>query len=184
MNFKLVLRDLLTSFQEQHIRYALIGGFALGLWGVPRATVDLDFLALREDMERVHKIMTLMGYVRQHYTENVSQYLSLKDTWGGVDFLHAFREASREMLHRAVDRSIFGGELQIKTLIVEDIIGLKLQSLCNNPLRAKGDMDDIEQLVALHRQGLDWDLLQGYFTIFAREDLYQKLLRGGGNEPF
>lgn len=36
----MVVERLLTLFEHQHIRYGLMGGFALGLWGAPRATVE------------------------------------------------------------------------------------------------------------------------------------------------
>jgi len=42
MDFKFIIEKLLTVFKEQDIQYALIGGLALGLWGVPRATVDIQ----------------------------------------------------------------------------------------------------------------------------------------------
>src|SRR3989338_7701214 len=76
MHFKLVLEKLLTDFDRHNIRYALMGGFALGAWGVPRSTVDIDFLVNREDMEKVDAIMRGLGYECRHKTENVSQYLS------------------------------------------------------------------------------------------------------------
>ncbi|MEC4684674.1 MAG: hypothetical protein VST71_02935 [Nitrospirota bacterium] len=43
MDFKFIIEKLMTAFKEQDIQYALIGGLGLGLWGVPRATVDIDF---------------------------------------------------------------------------------------------------------------------------------------------
>jgi len=33
MDFKLILQKLLTAFEKDGIRYGLIGGFAMGLWG-------------------------------------------------------------------------------------------------------------------------------------------------------
>lgn len=36
MDFKVVLEKLLAAFREVNIRYALMGGFAMGLWGVGR----------------------------------------------------------------------------------------------------------------------------------------------------
>ena len=56
MNFKLVIEKLITAFKDAEIRYALIGGFALGLWGVPRATVDIDFLVNKDDMGKVNEL--------------------------------------------------------------------------------------------------------------------------------
>ncbi len=41
MDFKLILEKLLTSFERDSICYALIGGMALGAWGVPRGTKEV-----------------------------------------------------------------------------------------------------------------------------------------------
>jgi len=178
MDFKLVLSKLLTAFAEHSIRYALMGGFAMGLWGGSRSTVDLDFLVHKDDTEKVQGIMTGLGYERLHHTQEVSQYASSLRVFGGVDFVHAFRKASVEMIGRAVEKEIFGGALKIRTLIPEDIIGLKLQSIYNNPSREKTDLADIEMLISLHRSDLDMELLRKYFRIFEMGNLYQRLFEG------
>lgn len=175
MEFKLVLSKLLTAFEEQNIRYALMGGFAMGLWGGTRSTVDLDFLISRDDMPKAHKIMTSLGYELHHHSVNVSQYISPLDRFGGIDFIHAFREASIDMLQRAKDKMIFGGTLSVKTLMPEDIIGLKLQSIYNNSARKTTDMADIEMLVSLLKPTLDRQLLKRYFTLFEMEDIYRDM---------
>lgn len=74
MDFERVLRTLLADFTHQQIRYAAIGGFALGVLGVPRATMDLDFLVQRDDLHKLHRVLTTLGYQRYVQTENVSQY--------------------------------------------------------------------------------------------------------------
>ena len=38
------LRDVFSSFQKYEVRYLVIGGIAAVLYGVPRATFDLDIL--------------------------------------------------------------------------------------------------------------------------------------------
>lgn len=175
MDFKHVLEKLLTAFKEQDIRYALMGGFAMGLWGGSRATVDLDFLAHQGDMPKIHGIVTALGYEIHHKTENVSQYTSPLKVFGGIDFIHAFREASVDMLQRAVEKDIFSGKMKIKILIPEDIIGLKLQAVYNNPTREKIDMPDIELLVSVNNKNLDWELIEKYCKIFNMEDVCRKL---------
>ena len=44
MNFALVIAEVCGRLDAAHIRYALIGGFAMALRGVQRATMDLDIL--------------------------------------------------------------------------------------------------------------------------------------------
>ena len=82
------------------------------------------------------------------------------------------------MLERAKIKDVFVGSLKIKTLIPEDIIGLKLQSVFNNPSREQIDIADIETLISIHKDNLDRELLKRYFSIFKMEDLYKRLFEG------
>ncbi len=175
MNFKLVLEKLTAAFQRGDIRYALMGGFAMGLWGVGRSTVDLDMLVERKDIGKVETIMQDLGYLCRHRSENVSQYVSEVNIFGEVDFLHAFREASLDMLARAEEKAIFGNELSVRVLRPEDIVALKLQAIKNNPKREQGDIADIESLLLLHKEIVDWGLVEKYFKIFGMEDLLRKI---------
>ena len=61
MDFERVLKSLLADFDYQQIRYAAIGGFALGVLGIPRATMDLDFLVQRDDLDKLHIVLTTLG---------------------------------------------------------------------------------------------------------------------------
>jgi len=153
MNFRTVTGQLIQNFVEEKISYALIGGYAVGLWGVARGTVDMDFLILRDDLARLDLIMGRLGFSLLHRSENVSQFDSPA---GGVDFLHAFRQHSRAMLERAVERSIFAGEVTVRVLLPVDLIGMKIQAMSNDPNRTGLDRYDIEELMRLHGQTLDW----------------------------
>ena len=166
---------LLKLLGERRVRYGLMGGFALGLWGVARATVDLDFLVDRKDLEKVEKIMSEQGYECKFRSENVSQYVSPLKTFGEIDFLHAFRQASVEMLERAEEKEIFGGELKIRVLRPEDLIGLKLQAIKNNPSRKESDLADIRALSAAQKGRLDWPQIKRYAEILDAEDLLTEL---------
>ena len=57
MDFKAVLSLIIKRFSKEQVRYALMGGFALGALGVPRATIDLDFLVYRDDLPKIDSIM-------------------------------------------------------------------------------------------------------------------------------
>lgn len=39
------LRELIVGLEKERVRYCIIGALALGAWGQPRATQDLDVLA-------------------------------------------------------------------------------------------------------------------------------------------
>lgn len=175
MDFKSVLTALLSRFAEREVRYALMGGFALGLWGVGRTTVDLDFLAHRDDGEKIRKIMRELDYECRYESENVSQYISPVKVFGEVDFLHAFRQASLEMLQRAEMKDVFEGALRIKVLRPEDLIGLKLQAIRNDPLRKEADIADIRLLISAYPGDLDWELIDRYVEVLELRDLWREI---------
>ena len=166
MDFERVLRALLEGFEREHIRYAALGGFALGALKVPRTTHDLDFLVHRDDLMRLDTMLGALGYQQRAKTENVMHYTHADPAWGAIDFLLAFRQFSLAMLQRAQGLPIFGGSLTVKVLQPEDVIGFKVQAMANNPLRARKELVDIESLMAYYGKKLDWHRIQEYFDLF------------------
>lgn len=166
MDFQQVLPALLEAFRQQPIRYAALGGFALGVLKVPRTTQDLDFLVHRDDLDSLDQVMSRLGYHLVGRTENASRYLHGDSGWGAVDALHAFRTFSLAMLERAQSYPVFDGTVTVKVLQPEDVIGFKVQGMANNPMRVTQDLVDIETLMAYYRHKLDWARIQEYFDLF------------------
>lgn len=166
MDFERVLKTLLEEFERHHIRYAAIGGFALGALGAGRMTRDLDFLVDRDDVSALHDALMKLGYERFNHTENLSQYRHADGQWVGLDFIHAFRAAAHDMIARAKPYPIFRDTASIQVVGPEDVIGLKVQAIANNPERRAQDQADIEQLMALYRHQLDWKRIQAYYDLF------------------
>lgn len=53
---------IIQAFSASRLEYALCGGMALAVYGIPRATVDMDFLILPESAEVAKKIAANLGY--------------------------------------------------------------------------------------------------------------------------
>lgn len=177
MNFLSTLSLLETRFAEQGVTYALIGGFAMALRGVQRMTADLDFLVMLEDLPEADAILSALGYRRIFHSENVSHYEGENAELGRVDVLHAFRGPSLGMLQRAELLPVTP-EVSVRVAQVEDLIGLKVQALSNNPSRALGDWHDVYMLVqaaGAAKNPLDWDLLGEYLSLFGQEARLEEL---------
>ena len=177
MDFERVLKALLADFDYQQIRYAAIGGFALGVLGIPRATMDLDFLVQRDDLDKLQIVLTTLGYQRYVQTENVSQYRHAEALWGSVDIVHAFRKAALGMLSRAKGYPIFGGAQEVRVINPEDLIGLKVQAMVNDPDRRSQEMADIERVMAVYGQRLDWQRIEEFYELFDLSDDARRLRR-------
>lgn len=80
------------------------------------------------------------------------------------------------MLQRAVEKEVFG-MMKIKSLIPEDIIGLKLQAIRNDPERQQGEIEDIMFLVENYKDKMDWSLIEQYVRILKTEELYKEICK-------
>ncbi len=179
MNFKEVLLLLLKRFADGGIEPALSGGLALSTMGVFRFTRDIDFLLPAESADAVDRIMADLGYEKQDFSNpEIVSYRSPLKVFGQVDFLLARREYTKAMLQRAKALPVLDGELTVRTLLPEDVIGLKVQAVANDPgNRYAIDAPDIQRLLRLHRGSMNMGLVREYFCIFEKEDLLDEWLR-------
>ena len=183
MNFESSLHKLIGFLEKEPKSYAVIGGFALGLYGVARATMDLDFLINKCRADSLKDFMHKQKAQIIHESENVIQFRSPLGAVGSVDFLYAFRAPSLEMLVRSKRHKIFQGQIVIKALIPEDLIGLKIQAMVNNPKRKLYDADDIRRLIEGNERSIEWKIIEKHFTLFGQQELFKKLKDSyGGKE--
>jgi len=59
------LTSLVGVLETKQIEYSICGGIAMAVWGVPRATVDIDILIEESDLDRVNAVAASLGYVHR-----------------------------------------------------------------------------------------------------------------------
>ena len=183
MDFKKVLILLNKELTANDIHWALIGGFAMAAHGVLRTTLDIDLLVLAQDMNNADTILTNNNYKCFYKSENVSQYVSNLKPLGRIDVLHAFREISISMLNRAKKIKLFEN-IEIPVLIIEDIIGLKIQAMANDKKLKLSEMNDIDLLIKQkikQNSNIHWELLREYFELFKMQNIYKEFRQEYGN---
>ena len=156
--------------QKNGIRHALIGGFALAVHGINRATVDIDFLAEGSRKDDIQRLMIENGFILNHSSSEVLQFKGI----GFVDILLANRPLSQQMLlNSKIEKN-----LSVHVLTVEDLIGLKIQAYINDSSREYQDKADIQSLISKH-SNLDWSAVKKYADLFGEwnkiESLKEKL---------
>lgn len=157
MTLRRALETIHNVLTINDIDHALIGGFALAIHGVPRATGDIDLLIDERSKDLVISTLTKNGFSVEIQTPEVLHFSGPCR----LDILLARRPLSKEMLNRAKKYP----PVEIKCLDVEDIIGLKIQAFVNNRKREFQDKADILNLVQKH-QNLDWDRIKTYADLF------------------
>ena len=55
-------KAIIAALSEPEIDYAVCGGLAMAVYGLPRATVDIDLLILADDFGRVKQAVQPLGY--------------------------------------------------------------------------------------------------------------------------
>lgn len=74
------------------------------------------------------------------------------------------------MLDRATDHPALGGSQSLRTAQPEDVIGLKVQAMCNDPGRRAQEQTDIERLMARYGRELDWQRIEEFYEVFGLAD--------------
>lgn len=135
---------LTEKFEGNGIPVCLIGAFALGFYGLPRHTVDIDFMADAAHWKQILNIMTTTGYTCFQKTYSFAQFDSDYDIFGKVDFMLVDTQDGRDMLSRSVkvDAEIMG---EIRVVQPSDYIILKLLAIANNKDRQLKDESDIAE---------------------------------------
>jgi len=178
MNLKEVIKILIARFQKNDIDFVLTGGLALSTMGIFRFTKDIDFLVYDESKKIIHEIMTDLDYQKQEFSsEEIFSYWSPIKALGQVDYLFARRKYTKAMMRRAKKSSVFDGKYKLKTILPEDLIGLKVQAISNDPgNRFPVDAPDIQRILQIKIDEIDMELVRMYFELFGKEDLLDEWL--------
>jgi hypothetical protein len=144
-----VLRDFVHVFERLGIPYALMGGLAVRVYGIPRATYDIDFTIglVEQDLDKLRAEATGRGYSipeagawmdRVAGMPLVKFHLFSRERVIDIDLFLAKCPFQHSLLQRRRREKIDGLELALVT--PEDLILLKL--LASRP-RDLADIGDV-----------------------------------------
>jgi hypothetical protein len=169
VDFATVLGVVSGFLEEQGFRYAVIGGVALISYGLPRTTLDLDFIVEASAQSDLIRFLESRGYKTLHrssgYSNHVHPDLLL---WGSLDFVYVSGETSQE-LFAACKTTTGPGGLPIRVPKPEHLAALKVTAMKNDPARALQDMADVRFLLNL--PGVDRFQIKDYFD---RQDMRER----------
>ena len=168
MGLKSAITKIHSLLKSKNIDHALIGGFALAVHGINRATGDLDLLVDENDKDQLLQVLDHAGYKVMSSTEDV---VHLEGSVH-LDILFARRPIARKMLSHATPAQ----GLEVKCVGPEDLIGLKIQAYCNDPRRELQDKADIQFLIRKYPQ-MNWKQVQEYAELFGEWNAIQEIKR-------
>ena len=159
MKLKDLLAPLDELFRQERIKYAVIGGYAVAVWGEVRATRDVDLLCSAADLD---PLVAALAKADVHYERRtgdpddpISEVVKIdvsseQDTYV-IDVLAGIRGAPRGIVERARQVTLEGLVLPVAS--PEDTVLLKLLAGSHR------DVDDALGIVRMQAGRLDLALL-------------------------
>jgi hypothetical protein len=150
-SFDAILAVVADEIPKAEVDCLLIGGFAVNHYGYSRNTLDVDFVIVAEDLEKVRRVMLDAGFVNVSVHDNVVFFRAGANE-PRVDFLRVNGTTMRTLLADAVPIEVLGHTLRVPSL--RDLLAMKIFALAQNTARRMGkDLPDIAFLTVLN--GLD-----------------------------
>lgn len=154
----IVLRQVVECLRRARVQYAIIGAWALSLWGKPRGTADLDFLVLVDDqeLERLTAFMTRAGIEVDEAWQRWNPLLRgsqvrFQNREVTIDFLCPRDRHDQEIFRRRQKKRVEGRYYWVVSL--EDFILQKLK------VGRPRDFEDALSVVERFREKLDRNYL-------------------------
>lgn len=148
-----VLEIISRNLTQNKIPFAVVGAIALGLYGFPRFTSDIDLITEGRLWPGLDSIMKKLGYSCYQKTDVFAQFESELGAMGYIDFMFVNTPDGLDILNRSV---LVEDELLGKVPVVQptDYIILKMMAIANNPDRSLKDKADLSTFITLYRNRL------------------------------
>jgi hypothetical protein len=149
MDFFRELIDLTDALDAAGVDYALCGGVALAIHGVPRATQDIDLLVRPEDLEGLRKTARTCGFGLESFPMDFSSGITIQRFTKLVDGQPLMLDALLvgKSLEAVWDgrqtAEIEGGRMRVVSR--DGLIALKLAAA------RPQDLVDVQRLQEIHR---------------------------------
>jgi hypothetical protein len=150
------LADLCRALEEERLPYMLVGGQANAVWGLPRATLDIDVTIWAED--RSDAVGALAARFRVLVNDPAAfvgdtRVLPLESDQGvRIDVIFGLLPFEEEAIRRA--RTVRIGETGVRVCTPEDLILMKIVS------RRARDLDDARGVASCRFHELDLAYLE------------------------
>lgn len=172
MQFDEVLRTWKEFFEREGVRYAVIGGLAMRVWGRARFTNDVDIVVSRSDAARVVSHAESLGYETLFVSPAFSNHLHPDRRLGRLDFMFVDDDKGRPMFESAVLKAVVG-DVEAPVVRPEYLAMMKAVAMKNAPMRALYEGEDVR--VLLNVPGVDRKLIRDYFEQIGMLELFDAI---------
>ncbi len=143
-----MLDELTGFFTDHELRWAVIGGVAMAAYGLPRTTLDLDFVADRSAQDAIVSHLEAQGYRTLYRSEGYSNHRHDDAERGRVDFVYVSGDTG-ELLFGHVRQVPGPGGSTIRVPGPEHVAALKVHAMASDATRKAQELADLRFLLTL-----------------------------------
>jgi hypothetical protein len=172
MGLQEIFETVSSFFENEHIDYAVIGGFALYGFGYVRATRDIDFVIRLENQNQVLDYLIGLGFETINCSSAFSNHVH---PIGGlqIDLMYV-TGGTADQIFSSVQRRIIFKERKFPVVSAEHLIAMKLFAASNNPERRFRDLADIKEI--LKNAEVDKGTIRKLFGKYKMEEYYGAII--------
>jgi hypothetical protein len=146
-------RELLDAFNAHGVEYVVVGGHAVGAYGEPRLTKDLDILirGTKENGERVFRALAAYGapiadYQPSDFFDRPGQVIQFGVPPNRIDILQSISGVPTEDIWRDHTQKLLPGGITANLISLEHLIQNK---------QAAGRLQDLADVEKLQQYGIE-----------------------------
>ncbi len=160
--------------KREGVSCVLIGGFAVNYYKVSRQTMDVDFLIVKDDFNRICGDLKKAGF-KLDYLHNVFARFKANNYYlMDVDFMFVDKATFDKVMKDAREISIVNQKFMIPSL--NTLLALKLHAIkSNRKIREYKDLIDIISLIRANNVNYKGKDFKDLCLKFGTEDLYHKI---------
>ena len=179
------LRNVLSALGRAEIAHMLTGSLASSMWGIPRATNDIDFVInpIREELFTLARLFREVGLYFP--LERIDEAFDNRSDVNVIDFSNGWkadliirkdREFSITEFRRRLETTVEGMHLHIAT--PEDVVIAKLEWWTISP--SERQLNDVVGVLQVQADNLDFPYIQRWIELLGLTEAWNEALGRAG----
>ena len=167
------MREIFDIFCRSGIPFLVIGGHAVNVYHVHRATQDVDCMVVADDKPTVRALLVGRGFIEQPQEAGFSRFRHESMAFPVVDVMQVNDGTWSKMWGSRRESELFG--LPVNVPALPHLIALKLHAINQNPQRLLKDGNDIAQLLEANPGVVQADELQALCERYAPAGFFETI---------
>lgn len=171
-----ILKTISSRAEAKSLRFLLIGGHAVNVYGLSRQTGDIDLLVSKTDRSGWNELVQSLGYTSFQMTEQFARFKPGEIAAWPIDLMFVDDMTFEKMYGDS--QEISDPLVSFRVVSVRHLIRLKIHALKSDlPHRFPKDYNDLIGLLRTQKHGFTSEDLREICERYASIELFEKIAK-------